>query len=447
MGLAEGSTLRQVVERLQHIYCGHIGYEYHHIADRERRRWLRERIENSTPDTAYGISLDKKKRILEKLNGAVGFEAFLGKKYLAQKRFSLEGGENTIVGLDAIINKSAADNVQEIVIGMAHRGRLNVLANIMGKTYEMIFKEFEGSVPEQQYGDGDVKYHLGFSSQVKAADGKKIDLKLAPNPSHLEAVNTVVEGFARAKADILYNSDYDRILPILIHGDAAVAGQGIVFETVQMSGLDGYTTGGTLHFVINNQIGFTTDYDDARTSIYSTGVAAVVQAPVFHVNGNDPEAVVYACEMAMDFRQEFNSDVFIDMFCYRKHGHNEGDDPQYTQPGMYDKISNMPDPREIYTEVLVKRGDVEQQLAQDMADKFADDLQNRLDDVRQNDLPYTYQEPELNWKKLERHVRDPQVFNESPVTGIDRKQLTYLLDKLTDLPEGFEPIRKVDRSV
>lgn len=283
IGLKDAS-LRQIIARMKEVYAGNIGFEYHQIADRIKRRWLRTRIEASRPDQQYGISLEKKRRILEKLNGATIFERFLHTKYLAQKRFSLEGGENTIVALDTFINEAANYKTEEIIIGMAHRGRLNVLTNIMGKTYEQIFNEFEGmAVPDLSFGDGDVKYHLGFSSQIQTTGGKLVHLKLAPNPSHLEAVNPVVEGFARAKADILYEGDYDRILPILIHGDAAAAGQGIMFETVQMSQLEGYKTGGTVHIVINNQIGFTTDFDDARSSTYSTGVAVVVQAPVFHV--------------------------------------------------------------------------------------------------------------------------------------------------------------------
>ncbi|HMG14308.1 MAG TPA: thiamine pyrophosphate-dependent enzyme, partial [Saprospiraceae bacterium] len=311
--------------------------------------------------------LEKKKRILEKLNGAVGFEKFLHTKYIGQKRFSLEGGESTIPGLDAIINLAVDDKVEEVVIGMAHRGRLNVLVNTMGKTYENVFNEFEGNaIPDLSYGSGDVKYHLGYSSQVTTSSGKIVNLKLVPNPSHLEAVDPVVLGFARAKADILYQSDYDKILPILIHGDAALAGLGICYETIQMSLLQGYYTGGTIHFVINNQIGFTTDFDDARSSTYCTGVAHVVQAPVFHVNGDDPEAVVYVCELATEYRQKFNCDVFIDMVCYRKHGHNEGDDPQFTQPEMYKFISNHQNPREIYTSQLANSGELDRKIAKEM---------------------------------------------------------------------------------
>ena len=284
------------------------------------------------------------------------FEKFLHTKYIGQKRFSLEGGETTIAALDAIINVAANNEVQEVVIGMAHRGRLNVLANIMGKTYEQIFSEFEGTaVMDQTMGSGDVKYHMGYGSEIQTPDNKTIHLKLMPNPSHLEAVDPVVVGFARAKADVLYQSDFDKILPILIHGDASVAGQGIVYEVLQMSNLRGYYTGGTIHFVINNQIGFTTDFDDARSADYCTSIAAMVQAPVLHVNGDDAEAVVKCAEIATRYRQEFNSDIFIDMVCYRKHGHNEGDDPKYTQPQLYALIDKHQNPREIYTQFLIAK--------------------------------------------------------------------------------------------
>ncbi|MCB9273845.1 MAG: 2-oxoglutarate dehydrogenase E1 component [Lewinellaceae bacterium] len=439
------ATLQQIIDKMRKIYCGNLGIEYHHIQDREKRRWIRSKIETATPDNGYGIDNHKKRRILEKLNGSVVFEKFLHTKYVGQKRFSLEGGETTIVALDGIINKGAEDKVEEVIIGMAHRGRLNVLANIMGKTYGQIFNEFEGiAVPDLSFGDGDVKYHLGFSSQVETPSGKTVHLKLAPNPSHLESVNPVVEGFARAKADILYESDYDRILPILIHGDAALAGQGIVYETVQMSQLEGYYTGGTIHFVINNQIGFTTDFDDARSSTYSTGVANVVQAPVFHVNGDDPEAVLYAVEFAVEYRQKFNNDVFIDMVCYRKHGHNEGDDPQFTQPEMYDIIKNHPDPREVYTKRLVERGEMDKKLAEEMEAGFWNHLQERLDEVREHPLPYEYQEPEQAWRALKK-TKSPEDFEVSPETGIARERLDALIEHLMTLPQGFNPLSKVNR--
>lgn len=441
----KNATLQEIIQHMKTVYCGSIGFEYHHIQDRNKRRWIREKIESHHPDRAYDLSIDKKRRILEKLNGAQVFEQFLHTKYIGQKRFSLEGGESTIAALDGIINKAAEDKVEEIIIGMAHRGRLNVLANVMGKTYEQIFNEFEGTaVPDLSFGDGDVKYHLGFSSQIITPSKKTVHLKLAPNPSHLEAVNTVVQGFARAKADILYESDYDRILPILIHGDAAIAGQGIAYETVQMSQLRGYYTGGTIHFVINNQIGFTTDFDDARSSTYSTGVANVVQAPVFHVNGDDPEAVLFASEMAVAYRQAFNNDVFIDMVCYRKHGHNEGDDPKFTQPGMYKIINNHPTPREVYLNKLLERDDIDKALADEMERAFWNHLQERLNEVKQNTLKYEYQEPEQAWRKLKK-TKDPEDFRTSPETGIEQARIDHIIQHLMTIPDGVKALSKVNR--
>ncbi len=442
----QNASLQQIIDRLKEIYCGHIGFEYAHIENREKRMWLRDKIENrqALPED-FGLSIEKKTRILEKLNGAVGFERFLHTKYVGQKRFSLEGGETTIPALDAIINVGAEGGVQEVIIGMAHRGRLNVLANIMGKTYEHIFNEFEGTaIPDLSFGDGDVKYHLGYSSQVETPSGKKVHLKLVPNPSHLESVNPVVEGFARAKADILYKSDYDKILPLLIHGDAAVVGQGITYETVQMSQLEGYYTGGTIHFVINNQIGFTTDFDDARSSTYCTAAASLVQAPVFHVNGDDPEAVIFAAELAAEYRQKFNNDVFIDMVCYRKHGHNEGDDPKFTQPEMYSLINKHEDPRALYSKKLIERGDVEKDMATTMEKTFWADLQERLDEVKQKPLPYTHQEPELAWKKLIR-VNNPDDYKESPITGVPHKTINKVIKHLMTLPKDFNQLSKVNR--
>ncbi len=439
------ATLREIIAKLQEIYCGHIGFEYNHISDSEVRNWIRDYVETHQPKRDYNIPIEKKKRILQKLNEAVVLEEFLGTKYIGQKRFSLEGGETTIVGLDGIINEAAISGVDEIVIGMAHRGRLNVLANILGKTYQQIFSEFEGmAVPEQIYGDGDVKYHLGYSSQVNTLSGKQMDLKLVPNPSHLESVNPVVEGFARAKADLLYDGNHDRVLPILIHGDAAVAGLGIVYETVQMSKLSGYQTGGTIHFVINNQIGFTTDFDDARSSTYSTASANAIQAPVFHVNGDDPEAVLFAVEFAVRFRQKFKEDVFVDMVCYRKHGHNEGDDPQFTQPEMYEFIKTHPNPRKLYSETLISRGDVEAELANSMEEAFKQLLQDRLDEVREKPLPYTYQEPELAWKDL-RFATSYEEFEMSPPTGIEKDKVTKILDWLMKTPKGFTLVPKMNR--
>ncbi len=438
------SPLQNILEHLNKCYTGHVGVEISALNDQEKIDWLTHAVEDTL---LRPVTLIQKKRILQKLNEGVMFEKFLQTKYIGQKRFSLEGGETTIAALDAIINIAAANAVEEVVFGMAHRGRLNVLANIMGKTYEQIFSEFEGSsTPDTTMGSGDVKYHLGFGSDVEAANGNKIHLKLSPNPSHLEAVDPVVLGFARSKADVLYNSDYDKILPVLIHGDASVAGQGVVYEVLQMSGLEGYYTGGTIHFVINNQIGFTTDFDDARTADYCTSVAAMVQAPVLHVNGDDAEAVVKASEIATLYRQLFNSDIFIDMVCYRRHGHNEGDEPKFTQPQLYALIEKHLNPREVYTQFLIQNGEADAQaMAKEMEQKFLADLQERLDEVKQNPLPYKYQPPELVWKSLRKAL--PPDFETSPITAISSEQFTLLFDGLMKWPADFKPLRKVEKLI
>ncbi len=438
------ATLQNIVAHLQKTYTSHVGIEYSSLNDIKKIEWLANAMETTFHKA---VPLHQKKRILQKLNEGVMFEKFLHTKYIGQKRFSLEGGETTIAALDAIINTSAANNVQEVVIGMAHRGRLNILANVLGKTYEQIFTEFEGNtVPDTTMGTGDVKYHLGFSSEVDTTAGKKIHLKLCPNPSHLEAVDPLVVGFARSKADVLYNSDFDKILPILIHGDASVAGQGIVYEVLQMSNLKGYYTGGTIHFVINNQIGFTTDFDDARSADYCTSVAAMVQAPVFHVNGDDPEAVVKIAEIATMYRQEFNSDIFIDMVCYRRHGHNEGDEPKFTQPQLYALIDKHLNPREVYTQYLIENGEPDAKaLAKEMEQQFLADLQERLDEVKQHPLPYTYQKPELIWQSLRRATAED--FNASPVTAINEAQVKKLFDGLMKWPADFKPLRKVEKLI
>lgn len=437
-------SLKNILAHLHKCYTNHVGVQIAYITDRKKQEWLFEAVEKTL---LKPVPLQQKKRILQKLNEGVMFEKFLHTKYIGQKRFSLEGGETAIAALDAIINTAANNDVEEVVIGMAHRGRLNVLANIMGKTYEQIFSEFEGnSIPDTTMGSGDVKYHLGFGSDVETADGKKIHLKLSPNPSHLEAVDPLVIGFARSKADILYNSDYDKILPVLIHGDASIAGQGIVYEVLQMSKLKGYYTGGTIHFVINNQIGFTTDFDDARSSDYCTSIAAMVHAPVFHVNGDDAEAVVKACEIATMYRQEFNSDIFIDMVCYRKHGHNEGDEPKFTQPQLYALIDKHLNPREVYTQFLIQNGEPDAQaLAKEMEQKFLADLQERLDEVKQNPLPYSYQPPELVWKSMRKATAAD--FETSPITAIGNDAFKLLFEGLMKWPAGFKPLRKVEKLI
>jgi 2-oxoglutarate dehydrogenase E1 component len=438
------TSLRNIFNHMERCYAAHVGIEFKYISDQKKVDFLTAEIEHKFLEP---IPLGKKKRILEKLNEGVMFEKFLHTKYVGQKRFSLEGGETTIAGLDAIINTAAEHDVQEVVIGMAHRGRLNVLANIMGKTYEQIFSEFEGTAKmDQTMGSGDVKYHMGYGSEVESASGKIVHLKLMPNPSHLEAVDPVVVGFARAKADVLYKSDYDKILPILIHGDASVAGQGIVYEVLQMCNLDGYLTGGTIHFVINNQIGFTTDFEDARSSDYCTSLASAVQAPVLHVNGDDAEAVVRCVEIATRYRQAFNSDVFIDMVCYRRHGHNEGDDPKFTQPHLYALIEKHPNPREVYTTYLLENGEADaKELAKAMEKKFWADLQERLDEVKQNPLPYHYQQPELVWKSLRKAT--PEDFEQSPVTAISETDFKKIFDALMSWPADFKPLKKVEKII
>ena len=436
------TTLRAILTHLQQCYAGHVGIEFKYISDQKQIDWLTTEMEKKFPEPT---PLAKQRRILEKLNQGVMFEKFLHTKYIGQKRFSLEGGEATIAALDTIINTAAENAVQEVVIGMAHRGRLNILANIMGKTYEQIFSEFEGTAKlDQTMGSGDVKYHMGYGSDVQTETGKTVHLKLMPNPSHLEAVDPLVVGFARCKADVLYQSDYDKILPILIHGDASIAGQGIVYEVLQMSSLKGFDTGGTIHFVINNQIGFTTDFDDARSSDYCTSLAAAIQAPVLHVNGDDAEAVVKCADIATRYRQEFNSDIFIDMVCYRRHGHNEGDDPKFTQPHMYALIDKHPNPREVYTQHLLDNGEADaKDLAREMEKKFWGDLQERLDEVKQRPLPYTYQQPELWWRSLRKSA--PADFERSPVTAISEADFKKIFEAIMAWPENFKPLRKVEK--
>ncbi|RYX99720.1 2-oxoglutarate dehydrogenase E1 component, partial [bacterium] len=411
------TSLKNILDKLKAVYEGPLGYEFMYIRNNDIREWFMNKVE--TEYSKYQPSLDQKKRILLKLNEAVVFENFLHTKYVGQKRFSLEGGEAAIPALDTIINLGAELGLEEIMIGMAHRGRLNVLANIMGKTYEQIFNEFEGNaIPDLTMGDGDVKYHMGYSSEITTPSNKTIHLKLAPNPSHLEAVNPVVEGYVRAKAYSIYKKDYSKIMPIIIHGDAALAGQGIVYEVAQMEKLEGYYTGGTIHLVINNQVGFTTDFEQARSSTYSTDVAKVIESPVIHVNGDNLEAVVFAVNTAIEFRQKFNRDIYVDIVCYRKYGHNESDEPRFTQPLLYDKISKHKNAREYYSESLIKRGDIDQELAHEMESEFKNLLQERLNFVKQTPLPYTYQKFEQEWRELRQST--PEDFKKSPDTAINQ---------------------------
>lgn len=434
------AKLRDIVSRLNFLYTGNIGIQYTYMNRNEAHLWVQHEFEKLM-DSKFELKM--RERILAKLNYATIFEKFLATKYIGQKRFGLEGGESLIPALDAIINTSADSGTKEITIGMAHRGRLNVLANILRKTYDQIFTEFEGNMPlDMIMGSGDVKYHLGFHSNLQTMTGKEVNIQMLPNPSHLEVVGPVMSGFTRAKADVLYEEDYTKILPILIHGDAAIAAQGVVYELLQMSRLEGYKVGGTIHFVINNQLGFTTDFTDGRSTDYCTSLAAMVHAPVLHVNGDDPEAVVKAAIFATNYHQKFHDDIFIDMVGYRRHGHNEGDEPKFTQPKLYQLIDKHPTTREIYTKYLLDKGEAEaKEMAKTQEEKFWNELQARFDEIKQKPFPYANQEPEKWWDEL--RSAKPNDFLKSPDTSISAEVAHDLFNKMTTIPENFKALRKV----
>jgi 2-oxoglutarate dehydrogenase E1 component len=435
------SSLRDIIAMLDQTYCRSLGVEYMFIRNNEIVNWLKQQMEPLRNTPKYTNS--DKRFILQKLVRAVGFEKFLHKKFPGQKRFSLEGAESLIPALDAIMEKGAEIGVEEFVIGMAHRGRLNVLANILRKPYREIFSEFEGKEYEDETLLGDVKYHLGYTASRKATNGKSVKLTLSPNPSHLEAVDPVVEGIARAKIDLLYDGDYSKVTPILIHGDASISGQGIVYEVLQMSELNGYKTGGTIHLVINNQIGFTTDYLDGRSSTYCTDVAKVTQSPVFHVNGDDPEAVVFAIQLAMEFREKFRKDVFIDLLCYRKYGHNEGDEPRFTQPILYKAIEKHPNPLEIYSEMLVKEGLVTTEDIAEMELRNNNRLEDSLSGAKLREKSHITNFLQETWEGISK-AKDED-FDKSPDTAISKETILQITDKLTSLPKDLKFFRKTVR--
>jgi 2-oxoglutarate dehydrogenase E1 component len=435
------AKLKDIIAFLEQTYCNHIGAEFMYILEPEKKKWLIDKME-STRNTP-NFSIAEKRRILEKLNQATVFENFLHTKYIGQKRFSLEGLEGLIPALDTLINTGAEMGTKQFVLGMAHRGRLNVLANILGKTYEEIFTEFEGKAYSDAVFEGDVKYHMGYSSNLITEGGNKIHLKLSPNPSHLEAVNTVVKGMARAKLDLTYNNDHNAVIPILIHGDASISGQGIIYETVQMSGLDGYNVGGTIHIVANNQIGFTTNYQDGRSSIYCTDVAKVTKCPVYHVNADDAEAIAFVMKLAVEYRQKYHEDVFIDLLGYRKYGHNEGDEPRFTQPLLYKAISTHPNPREIYSKQLTAAGSIEAELAKEMEVQFKQSLQEKLDFVRADNKVKSNLLPKNVWAKYRKS--DITDFEKSPETSVSTKAFLEIAQKITTLPEENKPIQKVTK--
>ena len=421
-------VLRDILGEIRDAYCRTAGIDYMHIQNAEEKRWIQRAVEgvNRTPED------DEKRHILGRLNAAEALESFLDRKYPGTKRFGLEGGESAIPILDAIVGDAADAGLGEVIIGMAHRGRLNVLVNIVGKTYERLFREFEVRVEEGAVqGSGDVKYHLGMDGLFTSRHGNDIPIKLAANPSHLEAVNPVVEGLARAYTDLYpvkEDTDEYPILPLLIHGDAAFAGQGVVSETLSMSQIDGFAVGGTVHLVINNQVGFTTTAEAQRSSTYPTDVARMVQAPIFHVNGDDPEACVWAAHLAFEYRQRFNKDVVIDMWCYRRRGHNEGDDPSYTQPLMYRVIDELASTRTKYLELLVHRGDVDAEEETAARADFDNRLQAALDATRDAAPP----------KDLKAAAPSPAVGVLSQVnTAISQQRVDQIYAALQRLPEGF----------
>ena len=433
------ATLRVIIEHLEKTYCESIGVEYRYIRRPEVVEWMQKMLESNRNQPDF--TLQERTQILRKLSQAVLFEEFLGKKFTGQKRFSLEGAESLIPALDMVIEEGSELGIEEFVIGMAHRGRLNVLANILNKTYKEIFVEFEGKDYEEADLEGDVKYHLGYTSYMKCDNGKDVKMNLCPNPSHLEAVGPVAEGISRAKIDRKFKGDNSKLCPIIIHGDAAIAGQGVVYELAQMAKLDGYATGGTIHIVINNQVGFTTNYTDGRSSIYCTDVAKVTLSPVFHVNGDDVEAVSHTMRMAMKFRQEFKGDVFVDLLCYRKYGHNEGDEPRFTQPNLYDLIAKHPNPLAIYSKQLTSTGIVGADLVSAMDKEFSDMLQERLLESKEVEKATVTQFLQDTWEGY--RFAKKEDFETSLETGVDANILKDISRTLTTIPKEIKVFRKM----
>jgi 2-oxoglutarate dehydrogenase E1 component len=437
------ATLKEIISRLENIYCQSIGVEYMYIRKPEVVQWIQDRL--NVNDNLPSFDVEQKKNILDKLNEAVSFENFLHTKYVGQKRFSLEGGESIIPALDALIEAAAEKGVEQFVMGMAHRGRLNILANIFGKATQDIFSEFDGKDYDQEYFDGDVKYHLGLTSDRKTKSGKSININLAPNPSHLETVGAVIEGITRAKQDKYFPDDFSKVLPIAVHGDAAVAGQGIVYEIVQMAQLDGYKTAGTIHLVINNQVGFTTNYLDARSSTYCTDVAKVTLSPVLHVNADDTEAVVHAMLFALDYRMAFGGDVFIDLLGYRKYGHNEGDEPRFTQPVLYKIIARHKNPRDIYAEKLIVDGIIDQAYVNKIESDYKAKLDENLQESRKKDLTIIKPFMQDEWQGFVQVSDD--VMLQKVDTTYDKKKLDGILATISTLPSDKKFINKISKIV
>ncbi|MFL9838394.1 2-oxoglutarate dehydrogenase E1 component [Flavobacterium sp. ST-75] len=438
------STLRQIIDHLTKVYCQHIGVEYMYIRNPEVRRWIQDRL--GVNENLPAFSDEAKKHILLKLNEAVAFENFLHTKYVGQKRFSLEGAEALIPALDALVEAAAEKGVEQFVMGMAHRGRLNVLANIFGKSTSDIFSEFDGKdYDDDALFDGDVKYHLGLTADKKTRTGKNININLAPNPSHLETVGAVIEGIARAKQDKYYPEDNSKVLPIALHGDAAIAGQGIVYEIVQMAGLDGYKTGGTIHLVVNNQVGFTTNYLDARTSTYCTDIAKVTLSPVLHVNADDVEAVVHAMLFALDYRMKFGGDVFIDLLGYRKYGHNEGDEPRFTQPKLYKIIAKHKNPRDIYAAELLSSGVIQEGFVKELEQQYKAVLEENLEASRKKDLTIITPFMQNEWEGFSQATEEQML--QKVNTAFSKEMLTEIAEVITQLPTDKKFINKIQKLI
>lgn len=436
------AKLIDIIAHLEQTYCGSIGVEFLFVREPKVIKWLQERMEKNKNTPNY--SKAEKESILKKLTKAVVFENYLHTKFVGQKRFSLEGAESLIPAINLLMEKGADLGIIDYVIGMPHRGRLNVLTNIMKKSYKDVFTEFEGRPSEDALFDGDVKYHMGFSSDQISDNGISVHMSLTPNPSHLETVAPVAEGIIRAKIDGRHKGDYSKACSVMMHGDAAIAGQGIVYEVLQMSQLDGYKTGGTIHYVVNNQVGFTTNFIDARSSTYCTDVAKVVLCPVFHVNGDDVEALALVSQLAMEFRQTFHRDVFIDLLCYRKHGHNEGDEPRFTQPLLYKLIAAHPNPKDIYVKKLISENSEFEAISKEIETSFKAELDLNLDEAKKALNVKGNSFLQGSWLGVK--MANPSDFDESPNTAVDKNMFLEIANKITTLPSDkkfFNKIQKV----
>ena len=432
------ARLSDIVDYLKQTYCSEIGSEYMFIRSPEKTRWLQEKIESTKNSTQF--SGEEKISIFHHLGRAVGFEKYIHKKFVGQKRFSIEGAEILIPAMNYLIDKGANMGVREFTIAMAHRGRLNVLANVLQKPVRNIFKEFEGESYEDRIALGDVKYHLGYGNTVSSISGKTVQLHLTPNPSHLESSTPVIEGVSRARIDHNYGEDHKKLIPVVIHGDAAIAGQGVVYEVVQMSGLNGYSTGGTIHIVINNQVGFTTNYLDGRTSTYCTDIGKVIKAPIFHVNGDDVESLVHVVRLAVEYRQAFHTDVFIDILAYRKYGHNEGDEPRFTQPLLYKTIANHPNPRDIYSQQLIGQGILSREEVKSEQQNFDRHMDKELENSRKLKKVSIPQFMESEWKSFS--YAEKNDFTRKISTGVSKNKLKKLSEKFNSLPGDLSFIKK-----